>query len=281
MKSQAITSTPDKNAGDLAPIDPRRDQPAWLTDAIVPQKALAETQANEPACVLCGDARWIKQAVPFGHPRFGQLFPCECLQVERRRRNSEALAQMSNLAAFHDKTFASLNLFVPGLRAVIPQARAYARQPDGWLTLLGPYGVGKTHLAAAIGHEALGRGEPVLFTVVPDLLDHLRATFSPQSAVSYDEQVELVRTVGLLILDDLGTESATSWAREKLYQIINHRYNGRLATVITTNLRPEAIEPRIYSRLCDPACGKLIKITAQDYRQRQHPPSDTSTEEMP
>lgn len=269
MKRQAVTLVPDEHMGDLTPIDLRRDQPAWLTEVAMSPQALAAAQVTEPACVLCGDARWIKQAVPFGHPHFGVLLPCECLQMERRQRDREALAQMSNLAAFHGKTFASLNLFVPGLRAVIPQVRAYARRPDGWLTLLGPYGVGKTHLAAAIGHEALGRGEPVLFTVVPDLLDHLRATFSPQSTISYDEQVELVRTVGLLILDDLGTESATPWAREKLYQIINHRYNGRLATVITTNLRPEAIEPRIYSRLCDPTCGKLISITAQDYRQRQ------------
>ena len=110
--------------------------------------------------------------------------------------------------------------------------------------------------------------EQVLFAVVPDLLDHLRATFGPQSTVSYDERFELVRSVPLLILDDLGTESATPWVREKLYQLINHRYNYRLATVITTNLRLEAIEPRIYSRLCDPACGVVMTIAAQDYRRR-------------
>jgi DNA replication protein DnaC len=111
--------------------------------------------------------------------------------------------------------------FIPGLRAVIPTIRNYTRQPDGWLTLLGPYGLGKTHLAAAIAHEVLGRGETVLFAVVPDLLDHLRATFEPQSTVAYDERFELVRSVRLLILDDLGTESATLWAREKLYQLVN------------------------------------------------------------
>ena len=144
-------------------------------------------------------------------------------------------------------------------------------RPDGWLTLIGPYGVGKTHLAAAIAHEALGRGEVVLFAVVPDLLDHLRTTFGPQSTIAYDEQFDFLRTVPLLILDDLGTESATPWAREKLYQLINHRYNYRLPTVVTSNLKPDAIEPRIYSRLCDPACGILITITAADYRRRQSP----------
>jgi hypothetical protein len=119
-----------------------------------------------------------------------------------------------------------------------------------------------------IANEALERQEQVLFTVVPDLLDHLRATFGPQSTVAYDERFELVRAVPLLILDDLGTESATQWAREKLYQLVNHRYNERLATVITTNLKPEAIEPRIYSRLCDAACGAIITIVGQDFRRR-------------
>jgi len=122
----------------------------------------------------------------------------------------------------------------------------------------------KTHLAAAIAHEALDRGERVLFAVVPDLLDHLRATFGPQSTVAYDERFELVRSVPLLVLDDLGAESATPWAREKLYQLINHRYNERLSTVMTTNLKPDMIEPRIYSRLCDPACGMKLTIRAPD-----------------
>ncbi len=77
-----------------------------------------------------------------------------------------------------------------------------------------------------------------------------------------------IRSVPLLILDDLGAASATPWAREKLYQLINHRYAYRLATVVTTNLKPEAIEPRIYSRLCDPACGTLLTLRGPDYRRR-------------
>jgi DNA replication protein DnaC len=230
--------------------------------------ASTEVEAMAPICAICQGARWIKEEVPFGHPHFGVLFPCACLQAEWARRTASELARLSNLDSVRDKTFTSLNPFIPGLREVVPQVRTYAHRPAGWLTLLGPYGVGKTHLAAAIANEALDREERVLFAVVPDLLDHLRATFGPQSKVAYDERFELVRSVPLLILDDLGTESATPWAREKLYQLINHRYNYRLATVVTTNLKPEAIEPRIYSRLCDPACGVILTIVAQDHRRR-------------
>jgi len=270
MSQDASAPTSLDVVGGLTRIDSLQDRPVWMTDA-----SAATPQAREmpvmPTCAICNDAHWIKEAVPFGHPHFGVLFPCACLQAEWARRTADDLARLSNLDAMHGKTFATLNPFVPGLREVVPQIRVYARKPDGWLTLLGAYGVGKTHLAAAIAHEALDRNEPVLFAVVPDLLDHLRATFGPQSTVSYDERFELVRSVPLLILDDLGTESATPWAREKLYQVINHRYNYRLATVITTNLKPEAIEPRIYSRLSDPACGVVISIAAQDYRRRSSP----------
>ena len=268
MNQRASASTPLDVEGDLARIDSLQDRPVWMTDAVVQAGSAAREMPMKSVCTICNDARWIKEAVPFGHPHFGALFPCVCLQAERALRTASELVRLSNLEAVRDKTFATLNPFVPGLREAVPQVRAYARKPDGWLTLQGAYGVGKTHLAAAIAHEALDRMEQVLFAVVPDLLDHLRATFGPQSTVSYDERFELVRTVPLLILDDLGTESATPWAREKLYQLINHRYNYRLATVITTNLKPEAIEPRIYSRLCDPACGVIMTIAAQDYRRR-------------
>ena len=79
----------------------------------------------------------------------------------------------------------------------------------------------------------------------------------------------MVRNVPLLLLDDLGTENTTPWAREKLYQLINHRYNEQLATVFTSKLAPEAIDPRIYSRLCDPQLTQeIVRISAGDYRKR-------------
>lgn len=81
----------------------------------------------------------------------------------------------------------------------------------------------------------------------------------------------------LLIVDDLGTESSTPWAREKLFQIFNHRYNHRLATVVTSNANLDSIEPRICSRLCDTALCTRIFIQAADYRQRDDPPAPPHT----
>jgi len=97
-------------------------------------------------------------------------------------------------------------------------------------------------------------------------LDHLRAAFSPQSQISYDKRFDEVRTASLLILDDLGTESATPWAKEKLFQLLNYRYAARLPTVITTSTIIEDIEPRLRTRMLDTNRCRVIAILAPSYR---------------
>jgi DNA replication protein DnaC len=102
-------------------------------------------------------------------------------------------------------------------------------------------------------------------------LDHLRATFNPNSATTYDRRFEDIRTAPLLILDDLGTESATAWAKEKLFQLFNHRYNARLPTVITTSDRADDIEPRLLTRMADELRCTFFVITAPSYRGARQP----------
>ncbi|MFO7772903.1 MAG: ATP-binding protein [Dehalococcoidia bacterium] len=152
------------------------------------------------------------------------------------------------------------------LRQAFELAVGFARSPEGWLILQGVNGCGKTHLAAAIANYRLARGEAVFFVVVPDLLDHLRSTFSPDSKISYDEFSEKIKEVPLLILDDFGEQSATPWAQEKLYQLINYRYNARLPMVVTTCLSLDEIETRISSRMVDPRISLVFNIMAPDYR---------------
>jgi len=145
-------------------------------------------------------------------------------------------------------------------------AQAFAESTEGWLFLGGRYGCGKTHLAAAIANFHASQGHQAMFVVVPDLLDHLRSTFSPSSTVTYDRRFEEVRNAPLLVLDDLGSQAMTPWVKEKLYQLFNHRYNVSLPTVITSADPAEEIDPRLRSRLEDRRLCKRVLITAPSYR---------------
>ena len=161
----------------------------------------------------------------------------------------------------------------PRLRRPEP---AYALAPTGWLLLIGGNGCGKTHLAVAIARERLAADKAVLFLVVPDLLDHLRATYAPGSPVTYNAFCQQVREAELLVLDDLGSEQSSPWATEKLFQLLNHRYNAELPTVITTNrVGLHGIDHRLRSRLGDWQLVRRVNFgEAPDYgRQGERPSS--------
>jgi len=240
---------------------------------------------GDPNCPHCHGLGYVREDVPMGHPNFGRLFPCSCRLDEIEAAQQQRRREISSLGPLANKTFDN---FQPdghttdaaqkaSLRLAFETARNYSENPRGWLLLHGGYGCGKTHLAAAIANTRLAAGQPALFVNAPDLLDHLRATFGPGSDVSYDDLFERVRNVPLLVIDDLGAESPTQWAQEKLYQIFNHRYNAALPTVVTSNTELERLDPRLRSRLVDMDLVRKIIIDAPDYRRAESDQTDLSS----
>ncbi len=157
------------------------------------------------------------------------------------------------------------------LASALQVSRNFAKSPDGWLLLHGPSGSGKTHLAAAIANEQRDLGGDVFFAFVPELLDHLRYTFSPDSRIAYDELFDRIKQAPVLILDDFGSHSSTPWAKEKLYQIIVYRHHALLPTVITTGEVDEDLADPIVSRMMDERLVRSIKVLAPDYRTGRDP----------
>jgi len=231
------------------------------------------TKPEAVSCPRCRDAGYLRHDVPPGHPFFGRLMECDCKRQEKERRRADELRQLSNLAFFNDYSFESFDPDERGANEAFEAAARFAASPTGWLFLHGNCGVGKTHLAVAIAKQVMEeKDQRVLFAVVPDLLDHLRSTFDPNTDTAYDQRFYDIRNAFLLVLDDLGTENTTPWAREKLYQIFNHRYNEQLPTVITSNQDFKRIEERVLSRILDTRLTRYVHVDATDYRRRRIAP---------
>jgi DNA replication protein DnaC len=265
-----------KRAGDLVKrIADATSKGNMATTSSAEQDTGNRVEETGEICPICKGIGYLRADVPVDHPDFGKLVPCTCQLARRARQRIDTLRALSHLDVLSRMTFETFDPEAPGLppdkranlRWAYEEASDFAQDPTGWLVLKGGYGCGKTHLAAAISNACVERGQPVLFITVPDLLDHLRAAFGPNSLAGYDARFEQVRTAPVLVLDDLGTESATPWAQEKLFQIFNYRYNARLPTVITTNHELEEVALRLRSRLVDPDLTHIVSITAPDYRR--------------
>ena len=227
-----------------------------------------EGSSSDFACPLCKGAGFVHPLLASGQPDFSRVVPCQCTRVELRKEKLTQLQQYSNLGNLSRLTFDNLIPEGRHNKAASQQyfaqaydiARAFAADPEGWLILVGPSGSGKTHLACAIANHRLSLTRPVFYIGVADLLDHLRATFSPNSDIAYDELFERVKNTPLLVLDDLAMAVTTSWAKSKLEQLLDHRFNSRLPTVLTTDIPVEEFNENLRGHLTDQELCKVCVL---------------------
>ena len=153
-------------------------------------------------------------------------------------------------------------------------AEAFPHVQKG-VCLIGPHGIGKTHLAVATLRAVLSRGHQGLFYEVSDLLRVIRSTYNPVTKTAEMDVLQPLTTTQLLVLDDVGKEKTSEWVEETMTFIVNARYNQRLVTIFTSNYddTPEIdivdslrvrVGSRMYSRMhemCD-----FIEYGGADYR---------------
>jgi DNA replication protein DnaC len=147
------------------------------------------------------------------------------------------------------------------------------------LLFIGTVGVGKTHLATAILRRLIEEcGARGVFCDFSDLLERIKATFSPTNPASADDVLAPYREAELLVLDELGAQRPTDWVRDVLYGLINTRYNRQRITIVTSNYGDtpvrtgdETLEGRVgvlvRSRLHEMCVPVLIE--GDDYRKKQ------------
>jgi DNA replication protein DnaC len=224
-------------------------------------------------CPLCDGTGW-KTAEIDGVPR---AVRCDCWRASVTDRLMEQArippryhrCDLANFVTYRNEKL---------LRAV-SRARQFAQAfpvVDRGLCLIGPPGIGKTHIAVAVLKEAIRRcGARGLFYETSDLLRVIRNTYSPLIRTAEVEVLQPVMEAELLVLDDLGREKPSEWVEETLNLIINTRYNQRRPTVLTTNYEEAAdqtdpnsllvrIGSRMHSRLYE-MC-EILEFEGADYR---------------
>jgi DNA replication protein DnaC len=157
---------------------------------------------------------------------------------------------------------------------IVAEVRRYVRDMESNLAegrglwFVGDPGTGKTAAAMLISKLAIEAGNSVAVYSTPRLLSVVRESMESEGGVL--RLLDLLGTVDLLHLDDLGAERQTEWVLEQLYSIVNTRYEDQRAIVVTTNLQPDELSAqlgaRTVSRLIE-MCGDPLPLFGADRRR--------------
>lgn len=233
-------------------------------------------------CKVCGK-RVDGELVNLGFTKFIPRIKCEC-EIKRDKENAEReiLTRISSLKRDcfsspnqHQYTFERfLNEKGQAYKVAYNYAKSFEQMKEDNVGLLfyGDVGSGKTYLACSIANELIERKQvKVKIMNLSQVINQIQ-----KSAFKLDsnEIIDNLSNIPLLILDDLGIERDTSYAREQVYNIINSRYLKSRPTIFTTNLSLEIIQnpnieleyQRIYSRILEMTIP--VKVTGEDFRRK-------------
>jgi DNA replication protein DnaC len=184
-------------------------------------------------CTLCQDTGWR----PVDRDGARRVERCECWREARSAQLIEAARIPPRYARCDLGNF----LVYPNekLAGAVAQARRFADAfpvVSKGLCLIGPPGIGKTHIATAVLRTVIvEKGARALFYDVRDLLRVIRSTYNPVVRTAEMDILRPVMEADLLVLDDLGAEKPSEWVEETMNLIVNTRYNERRPTIFTTN----------------------------------------------
>lgn len=253
-------------------------------------------------CKFCGKLLGIKDYMALYENNFIENIAtaysrCNCEEANKIWKQYDEIIEKEKLKEFNlkqiDKLFKNNNLGKRQLNSTFKNYKITDKNKKAYenvkkytnklingetnmgLFITGTYGVGKTYLASCIANETIKNNITVIFGTLIQLLDFIKDTYKDYNT-SDKEYLDLYSSIDLLIIDDLGKEKPTEWVLEKLFLIVNNRYNNYLPIVITTNYNRNQLRERlcinknysivdsIISRLYEMCCG--IEIKDEDHR---------------
>lgn len=263
----------------------------------LPEKTrLPDPEIATEACPLCGGTGW--KPVEEGGPAGGgagvrRVVRCTCVEAARPQQLFAAARipsqyQHCDLANFTTSMYPEQHAYRQSLEHARLMARTFADEypvnEERGLLFLGPSGVGKTHLAAAILRRLVERGFECLFCDYPTLLKQIQDSYNPVAEATEMQLLAPVINAQVLLLDDLGAMKPSAWVLDTVGYILNQRYSHKRTSLITTNfldayppvagasraenrdILADRIGARIRSRLHE-VCRK-IEIHSEDFRER-------------
>jgi len=175
------------------------------------------------------------------------------------------------------KSFATLNL--ENLSKHIQQAVLQLKDNHQWalqadnVLLFGPSGVGKSHVACALGYQLIEKGVRVKWLTATDLLQQLQVAKKDLDLMTYMTRMDKYRT---LIIDDIGYVKKSDGETQVLFEFIAHRYES--GSLIITSNQPFSQWDQIFpdSIMTVAAIDRVIhhahilEIEGESYRKKQH-----------
>lgn len=220
----------------------------------------SESQSNIKTCPKCGKKQEMAVNILGQEKIVPVLCRCELEEREEREKLEERKQKMLRLEKlrshslmgkqFESCTFENFEIDSEN-KGMYKLGKNYCKswqemkKKNMGLLLYGPPGTGKTFLAFCIANELLNNTVPVVAISSIGLLNKIKETYRNFGREGEAEIINNLKNASLLILDDLGAENNTDWAKEKIYEIIDSRYRDKKPCIVTTNLTREGLKQKL------------------------------------